>query len=467
MKSLRKRFQRVSGSSRSPSANKSVKAKQAFEDFLPEALEVQESPPSPIGRVVLWLIVSLFVAGFTWAALGEVDVVVTAPGRVVPSGQVKYVQAPESGKIAEISVHNGQHVSAGQVLIRLDSTLAKADLARVSDQLMAVSEEVFWREALEHWMSAEQHAELSYEVEKDDLAEFQGVSTTILLRHKAEMQGRKLTFERELGENLAEQATVLAERDRAQATLKIVVQRVAAYQSLLERSYGSKVQYLEMLQQQMDLETSLPIYAARVAQLREKAGEIEARLATLTNEFRTDNVLAMARLRTQQLNLHQEELKARRRLQILDIVSPVSGSVQELATHTLGGVVTPAQVLMKVVPEKAVVEVEAILKNKDIGFLREGQAAALKVDTFNFTKYGLLDAQVVDISNDAVEDKQYGWGFKVRLSIKSDALMVAGSSLSITPGMTITAEIKTGKRRLLEFFLSPLLRYKQESIRER
>ena len=141
--------------------------------------------------------------------------------------------------------------------------------------------------------------------------------------------------------------------------------------------------------------------------------------------------------------------------------------VQQLAIHTIGGVVTPAQELMKVVPQNATVEVEALVQNKDIGFISQGQTAEVKVDTFNFTKYGVIDAEVINITQDAVADENLGWVFQMRLKLDKNSVDVNEKPIKLSPGMSIMAEVKTGKRRLIEFFLSPLLRYKQESIRER
>ncbi len=129
----------------------------------------------------------------------------------------------------------------------------------------------------------------------------------------------------------------------------------------------------------------------------------------------------------------------RQRQQQLTLVAPVTGTIQELALHTIGGVVSPAQTLMKVVPEEVTIEVEALLANKDIGFVTEGQLAEVKIDTFNFTKYGLIDARIVDISNDVIEDQQLGWVFKMRLSLEQDSIVVAGKEGRLNPGMTATA----------------------------
>ena len=187
----------------------------------------------------------------------------------------------------------------------------------------------------------------------------------------------------------------------------------------------------------------------------------------IRDELRKHNLMELARLDSERGALEQESRKARQRQQQLTITAPVTGAVQELAVHTVGGVVSPGEELLKIVPERATIEVEALLQNKDIGFIREGQLAEVKVDTFNFTRYGLIDARVLNISNDSVEDARLGWVFKLRLALEQDTIRVEDRVVKLSPGMAITAEVKTGKRRLIEFFLSPLLRYKQESVRER
>jgi hemolysin D len=222
-----------------------------------------------------------------------------------------------------------------------------------------------------------------------------------------------------------------------------------------------------MLQQQTQLERTLPVLASREQQLLETAAAIMARKSAVGGELRKRNLLELARLDGERGSLEQESRKARQHRQQLLLTAPVSGTVQELAVHTVGGVVTPAQPLMKVVPEGAAIEVEALLQNKDIGFVTEGLVAEVKVNTFNFTRYGLIDARVADISNDAVEDQQLGWVFTMRLALDRDEIAVEDKMVKLSPGMAVTAEIKTGKRRLIEFFLSPLLRYKHESVRER
>jgi hemolysin D len=435
--------------------------------FLPAALEIQESPPSPTGRWLLWIILSLFTIGLLWAALGRVDIVVTAPGRIVPSGQVKRVQAPETGVVLAILASEGERVEAGQPLVRLDPTYANADDLRIREQLHDIAVESAWRRALEQWLADGMDEASPGGLETRFAAADQAKAEALYKLNRMETLASIRGQQKELAANRAEQAAVRAERDRAEATLAVLAQRVEAYRALLEQQYGAKVQYLEMLQQQTELDGSVPVLVSRERQLVESAAAITARLDATRDELRKHNLMELARVDSERGALEQESRKARQRQQQLTITAPVTGAVQELAVHTVGGVVSPGEELLKIVPERATIEVEALLQNKDIGFIREGQLAEVKVDTFNFTRYGLIDARVLNISNDSVEDARLGWVFKLRLALEQDTIRVEDRVVKLSPGMAITAEVKTGKRRLIEFFLSPLLRYKQESVRER
>lgn len=435
--------------------------------FLPAALELQETPPSPAAHWLTGLLLCLFVSGILWASFGEVDIVVTAPGRIVPSGQVKLVQAPEAGTAAAILASEGMRVEAGQPLIRLDPTYADADDRRIREQLHDMSLETTWRRSLEQWLADGRSPSLPPSLPLRYAARDQAKAEALFRLHRSEITARIHSQERELAANRAEQASLAAERERAEATLAVLDQRVGAYKTLLDQQYGAKVQYLEMLQQQTELQRSIPVLVSRQQQLREIASAISARTEATAGELRKQNLLELARLDTERAVLEQESRKAQQRRHRLVLTAPVAGTVQELAVHTRGAVLSPAQVLMKIVPEQAAIEVEAMLQNRDIGFVTEGQPAQVKVDTFNFTKYGLIDAELVNISNDAVEDQQLGWVFKLRLELDRDSIAVEDKRVKLSPGMAITAEIRTGKRRLIEYFLSPLLRYRQESVRER
>lgn len=446
-----------------------ISAKQHSDrlQFLPAALAVQETPPAPTGRWLLYTILLLFVSGIAWASMGEVDIVVTAPGRVIPSGQVKLVQAPETATVVDLLASEGLWVAAGQALVKLDTTFADADELSLREKLHAVAVESAWRSALERWLADGRPAQANRSFPIRFAAADQSRAELLYRLHRREITDRLLSHRRELAATRAEQAALQAELNRAQSTLAVLVQRVAAYKSLLDQQYGAKVQYLEMLQQQTELDRSIPVLESRQRQKSAAAAALAATLNATTADVRRQNLMELARLGGERAALEQELLKANQYREKLVLTAPVTGTVQELKIHTVGAVVTPAEILMKIVPEQASIEVEAMLQNKDIGFVDDGQAAEVKVDAFNFTKYGLIAAKLINISNDAVEDQQLGWVFKLRLELEREDIAVEGKSVKLIPGMAVTAEIKTGKRRLIEYFLSPLLRYQQESVRER
>ena len=435
--------------------------------FLPAALEVQETPPSPLGRALLWLLLALFATAIAWACLGRVDIVVTATGRVVPTGQVKQVQAPELGTVAALLVGEGDVVAAGQALLRLDPAYVEADRVQLREQLNDIAVQATWRGALEQWLADGAPRLAPDKLPPRFAAVDQVKADTLYRQHRLEISASLEVLARELAANRAERATLQAERDGVRSTLQVLAQRVAAYKTLVDQRYGARVQYLEMLQQQTELEKRLPVLRSRQAALAESAAAISARIQADLGDIRKGNLLTLAQLDSERSRLQQDANKVARRQQQLQVNAPVAGTVQELAVHTVGAVVSPAQELMKIVPAGVGVEVEALLHNRDVGFVNEGQRAVVKVDTFNFTQYGLLAARVLDISNDAVEDPSLGWVFRIRLLLDKDWLAVEGKQVRLSPGMAVTAAGRTGQRRLIEFFLSPLLRYQQESVRER
>jgi|TARA_A100000171_G_C2135923_1_gene150214 hemolysin D len=436
-------------------------------EFLPAALAVQTTPPSPAARWITWLLVGFFTIGVLWAYFGHVDIVVTAPGRIIPSGHVKVVQAPEAGVITIIPVRNGQYVKKGEVVIELDTTFASADDERLQQSMADTAMHQSWRNALDDWLAELPNAESVPDPIKPVHTALSPTAKRLLFHHQSEVVSRLQELLEESAALDAELRGSLAEEQRTAAVLRVLDERVTVFESLLDKQYAPKAQYLEIKQQQVELERTLPLLQERKLKLEKQIMGIDARRSTMLAEYKKSNLLEMSRLEMERRAVYQDLLKAQRRHMQHKLKAPVSGTVQQLIVHTVGGVVSPSQELLKIVPNEAVVEVQALVRNKDIGFLVEGQRASVKIDTFNFTKYGYIDAEVVDISEDAVEDAELGWVFEMNLALNSDQIQVGERSVRLTPGMSVMAEIKTGQRRIIEFFLSPLLRYKEEGIRER
>ncbi len=230
---------------------------------------------------------------------------------------------------------------------------------------------------------------------------------------------------------------------------------------------GSRAQYLELKQDLIEVEQNRAIQAARLQQLSAALAANAAQQNSLLHEQTTTTLQHLQEVTTQAAALREETLKAEQRSRQYRLTAPIDGTVQQLQVHTLNGVVTPAQELMQIVPADSEMEVEAFILNQDIGFVLEGQAAEIKIDTFNFTKYGVIDAELTDLSNNAMADEKLGLVYQARFTLKAEGLQVEDKFVKLAPGMAVTAEIKTGQRRVLEYFLSPLLKYKAESLGER
>ena len=209
----------------------------------------------------------------------------------------------------------------------------------------------------------------------------------------------------------------------------------------------------------------------------------EARAQTAA-EFRRTLFSELVEAERKASGLSEDLIKATQRTQLQALTAPVDGAVQQLSVHTIGGVVTPAQALLVVVPSDSHLEVEAMLSNRDIGFVHPGQDVQVKVDTFPFTRYGLIHGRVVSVSQDAIardkpvekapglesnssEPKGQELVYSARITLDSTQMQVEENLVNLSAGMAITAEIKTGSRAVITYLLSPLTRYKQESLRER
>jgi membrane fusion protein, hemolysin D len=477
-----------------PSANKAiipfrkriVPRRNEYElAFLPAALEIVETPPSPIGRLMGALIIAVFCIALAWASFGYVDIVATASGKIVPSGRTKMVQPFETGVVRAIRVRDGQTVKAGDVLIELDPTMTEAELAHAESDRLAASLDIARLRAM-----LAGHA--------DPVADFEppaGASQHQIDMHRrflisqfSEQKAKLAQIDRELSQKEAEGATISAIIKKIEAMIPVLQERVGVRKYLYDKELGSKITYLtdyqELISQQQDLniqKSKLQETEAALEALKENRARTEA-------EFRRGLFDELAKAEQKAAALTQDVLKAEHRTKLQLLSAPVDGNVQQLAVHTIGGVVTPAQVLAVVVPLDSQLEIEAMVPNRDIGFVHSGQDVSIKIDTFNFTKYGLLHGKVLSVSQDAItrekpldasKDKTQGTDagssepkgqelvYAARISLDRKQMQVEDKHVNLAPGMAVTAEIKTGSRKIISYLLSPLLRYKQEMFRER
>jgi hemolysin D len=442
--------------------------------FLPAALEIQETPPLPLARYIGWTIMAFFVIGAAWASVGEVDIVAVAHGKVVPSGRVKVIQPLESGVVKRILVDEGQRVGAGDVLIELDNTATGADTARLEAQKRALELDRARITALLTALSDTEQSEQPSRMIDLIAGGIEGADAMQLRRQGeraaqqlAEVRARLASISERISQRTAERSAIGDRIEQLERTLPLVTERAEALKNLLESNLGSRVQWMEAEEARITQAKQLDIERrnrdAIDAAIRALHQERAANANQMTANFTADLSETEVRL----ASLSEEIVKARQRTDFRRLRAPVNGVVKQLAIHTVGGVVTPAQRLMEIVPEGTPLEVEAFFRNRDIGFVETGQQTEIKVEAFPFTRYGTINGHIETLSEDAVQDENVGLVYTAQISLDKLTLEVEGKTVRLSPGMAVTVEAKTGKRRLIEFLLSPLLRFSQESARER
>ena len=433
--------------------------------FLPAALELQETPPHPAPRRAAIAICTLFVVALLWAVFGQIDIVAVAKGRIVVSQRSKQIQPLETSVVQSIYVKDGDKVHAGQLLIALDATVTQADANRVSQENSATWAELLRSQSLLKSLASGALPQMAEHrgIQAADLASAQ----TQLQSEWLDISARLAKFEAEIVRRRAEITTAEQLVVKFQTTLPLSQRRERDFKALSEQGFMADHAGQDRTRERIEIERDLATALARRSEAHAALKESEqARTA-----FRAETVrslrerLAHTELKTKQLG--EEGLKANKRNALTQLSAPVAGTVQQLAVHTAGGVVTPAQVLLVLVPDDAEVTAEIVLENKDMGFVREGLVATIKLETFPYTRYGTVAAEIVSISADAINDEKLGAVFQATLVLSKPDLNVDGKRVKLAPGMNLTAEIKTGRRRVVEYLLSPIRRGIDESMKER
>src|SRR5262245_45934345 len=453
--------------------------------FLPAALEIVETPPSPIGRAIGLTVITLFCLALAWACLGQVDIVASAPGKIIPTGRTKVIQPVETGVVRAIHVRDGQGVVAGDVLIELDRTMNQAELGHLRSDLIAAQLDVARLRAAVAGYADPLEGFNPPEAASPTLVEMQ---RQFLRSQVAEQNAKLAEIDRQVLQKQAERATILATINKFEATIPLVEQRAEMRKYLFEKDLGSKINYLTDLQDLTGQRHELLVHKSRYQEANAAVAALIETRAKTAAEYRRGFFDDLAKAEQKAASLAQDVVKAEQRTKLQLLTAPVDGVVQQLAVHTVGGVVTPAQALLVIVPSDSHLEIEAMVSNRDIGFVHVGQKAEIKIDTFNFTRYGLLHGEVLSVSQDAIArdkpqdksiDKAQGaetstsepngqeLSYAARVSLDRSQMQTNDGLVNLSPGMAVTVEIKTGSRTVIDYLLSPLLRYRQESLRER
>lgn len=453
--------------------------------FLPAALEIVETPASPAGRLVAVVIIAIFCFTLLWASIGKIDIVASASGKVVASGGTKVVQPIESGIVRAIHVRDGQRVSSGDVLIELDPTINKSERNHAQADLSAAQLEIARLKA-------------ALVDDGDPVAAFHppaaaapvqiDMQRAYLIKQTAEYRAKIEALDRQRDQKQAEFETVQANIAKLSAVMPIVQQRVDIRKTSSDREYTSKFQYLEIQQLLVEQQSEMLVQRSRGQETTAAIAVLRETRAQAAAEYHRTLFSQLAEAERKADGLVYDVTKFQQKINAQRLTAPINGTVQQLAIHTVGGVVTSAQALLSVVPLDSRLEIEAMVQNRDVGFVRPQQRAEIKVDTFNFTKYGLLHGEVLSVSQDAIvrdkpvdkasekapggdatssEPRGQELSFAARISLDRTQMLIDDSMINLTPGMAVTVEIKTGSRSVMGYLLSPIMKYGHDSFRER
>ena len=453
--------------------------------FLPAALEIVETPASSAGRAIALTIMAVFCAALAWAFVGQVDIVATAPGKIIPRGMTKQIQPFETGVVRAIHVSDGTRVKAGDLLIELDPTINQADRDHLQHELV-MSELAVAR--LRAALTEDGEPLANFHPPEQASREMIATQRQFLRDQVDEQRAKIAALDRQRAQKEAERNSIAATIEKLNVTLPVLAQRLEIRKTLYDHETGSKANYLEMLQSFLEQQKEIEVQKSHLQEAEAALAAVIQTRAQTAAEYRRARFAELVEAEGKANGFKEDLVKAEQKTKLQQLTAPVDGTVQQLAVHTVGGVVTPAQILLVVVPAESELQIEAMVSNRDIGFVHEGQEAQIKVDTFNFTRYGLVHGKVMSVSRDAItrdkprdtsnrqaqgaetelsEPKGQEMNYVARVSLDRTQMQVDDRVVNLNPGMAVTVEIRTGSRRVIEYLLSPLLQLRHGSLRER
>lgn len=435
-------------------------------EFLPAAEEIIETPAAPFGAVVIWLTTILLALALAWAYLGQIDIVAVGNGRVSNDGSVKVVQSASYGVVKRITAQEGQRVHKGDVLVELDKTTAEKELATTTQSLNIARAE---RDILRR---------LTMGNGADDIINSAGVSDeakAVLREFTASQLALAGAKEQALKGSIASHQRQLQFNQQTKAQLEGEAQKLKDRQAKVKQKLES-ANAIERIRLQNELDTlEQRITTANSAATSQGQQVLQSQLTLAQAQSQSQVSLAETNSSISGQVIAQEQriaelennlAKAKKALEQTTITAPVDGTILALNTRTIGGVVNVAERIAQIVPDNDLLYVDVTLDNQDVGFVRVGQRVVIKVATYPFQRYGYLEGTVENISPDAVQDEKKGLVYKAKVKL-SGANSSKKNRLKLLPGMSVSAEITTGKRRIIEFFLDPLMTHVDDSMKVR
>lgn len=442
-------------------------------DFSPAVLQVQHAPPAPLPRLVLYTLLALCAVLLVWAVFGRLDIVAVAQGKLVPETFLKVVQPSDAGVIKEILVKEGDQVSAGQVLMRMDASVSTAD-RRVLDT-------DFQLKALQlRRIDAELKGAPLVRKAGDDAVLFAQVDSQYRARRQAYLDAIE-TERAALTKASHDLKSALEVESKLKQTLPIYREQEKGWNQLAQEGFAGKLMALDRTRSRIETEQELNAQSQNVESLKATIAQSTKRIAQISSNYQQQLHNERIEAESQHNRLEQDRAKHSYRHGLLELKAPQAGIVKDLATHTPGTVVAPGTVMLTIVPHSEPLLAEIWVNNLDSGFVEVNQRVKVKLDAYPFQKYGMLDGVVRYITHDSSErgadaaserkggasPAPPGLAYRALVALDSAVLESRGTRLKLTPGMQVAAEIHLGRRSVIEYLLSPIQKVAQESARER
>ena len=435
-------------------------------EFLPAAEEIVETPAAPLGALVVWLVTLLLIVVLAWSYFGRIDIVAVANGKISTEGSTKTIQPAISGVVTNINVHEGQRVKKGETLLTLDKTTAEKDVATANQSLNTARVE---RDILRRLAVGGNTDEIINNADLPDetkamLRQFASSQTALSAARQQAVNGTISNYQQQLQFN-----------QQAKNQLETNAQNLKNRKAEIERQLPSAnpVDKLRLQSELSNIDQRITSADSAVLGQNQQLLQSQSALTQAQNQSQTQNAETNSAFNNQIIaaekriiELENNLVKAKQILAQTTITAPVDGTVLSLMVKTIGGVVNAGQQLAQIVPEKVPLYVDAALDNQDVGFVKSGQRVVVKVATYPFQRYGYLEGTVENISPDAIQDDKKGLIYKAKIKLNDDKSSKQ-NQLKLLPGMSVSVEITTGQRRIIEFFLDPLMTKADESLKVR
>jgi hemolysin D len=434
----------------------------ALNPFSSAALAMQVRPPSHVMRMVTFSICVMTATALLFACLAKMDIVVSAQGKVIPAGKSKVVQPLESGVVRAVHVRDGQSVLAGDVLIELDPTSTGADRDRVQREYWEAQADVLR-------MTAQINGRKVFAAPVGMPADIAANQQALLQDRHTEQRAKMASLDADMLKRKADVEAIQSMVTQLKNSVPLITQKYQMREELAKTGHIAQTMVIDAKLELINAEKELSVQSSRFKESSANHQAAVEQHAQALAEFKARTGAELVEATKKRDAAQQEFIKANQRWTQQTLKAPIDGVVQQLAVTTVGGVVTAAQPLLTVVPENTPLEIEAQVMNRDVGHLHVGQRVINKVETYDFTRYGYIEGEVLWVGTDAVQDPKLGLVYPVRVKLTHTETpnAVNGRKGIMTAGMNVTADIRTDERRMIEYLLAPMLRYKQEALRER